>query len=262
MPFKYDDQGNLVTQDVAGKKLPVFIHADGKETGFDADGTIATISRLNGEAKTHREGKEAAEAALKPFKDAGITDAAAAVQALKTVKNLDDKKLIDAGEVEKIREAAIDSVRKEYEPFKTKATELEQQLYGEKIGGAFARSKFISEKVAIPADMVQAAFGGRFKVQDGKTIALDSNGQQIFSRVKHGEPADFEEALEIMIDQYPNKAAILKGSGASGGGASGGGQGGGGGKKTVTRSQFDAMPPEQQRAVSLEAGKGTAVITD
>ena len=261
MPFKYDTEGNLITQDVGGKKLPVFIHADGKETGFDADSTISTISRLNGEARTHREAKEAAETAYKPFKDAGITDAAAAVKALGIVKNLDDKKLIDAGEVEKIRQAAIDSVKNEYEPFKTKATELEQQLYGEKIGGSFARSKFIAEKVAVPADMLQATFGSRFKVQDGKMVALDSNGQQIFSRTKHGEPADFDEALEIMVDAYPHKASILKGSGASGGGA-GGGQGGGGGKRTVTRTQFDAMPPEQQRAVSLEVGKGTAVLAD
>lgn len=262
MPFKYDAEGNLITQEVNGKKLPVFINADGKETGFDADSTVATISRLNGEAKSHRERAEAAETALKPFKDAGIEDPAAAAKALSTIKNLDDKKLIDAGEVDKIKQAAIESVKKEYEPFVTKAKDLETQLYGEKIGGAFARSKFISEKVAVPADMVQAAFGGRFKIVDGKTVALDQNGQQIFSRVKHGEPADFEEALEIMIDQYPNKDSILKGTGASGGGAPGGGGGGNGGKRTVTRTQFDALPPDQQRAVSLEAGKGTAVIVD
>jgi hypothetical protein len=261
MPFKYDADGNIVTQEVNGKKLPLFVNAEGKESPFDGDSTVSTISRLNGEAKTHREAKEALERDFKPFKDAGISDPAAAAKALKTVQNLDDKKLVDAGEVEKIRQAAIDSVKAEYEPFKTKATELETQLYGEKIGGAFARSKFIADKIAIPADMVQAAFGSRFKVQDGKTVALDANGQPIFSRVKHGEPADFEEALEIMVDAYPNKAAILKGSGASGGGAGGGG-GGAGGKKTVTRTQFDALPPDQQRAVSLEASRGTAVIVD
>lgn len=260
MPFKYDAEGNLVTQEVNGKKLPVFINAESRESPFDADGTVATISRLNGEAKSHRERAEAAETALKPFKDAGIEDPAAAVKALNTVKNLNDKNLIDAGEVDKIKQAAIDSVKKEYEPFVAKSKDLETQLYSEKIGGAFARSKFITDKVAIPADMVQAAFGSRFKIVDGKTVALDANGQQIFSRVKHGEPADFEEALEIMIDQYPNRDSILKGTGASGSGAQGGG--GGGGKRTVTRTQFDAMPPDQQRAVSLEAGKGTAVIVD
>lgn len=261
MPFKYDADGNLVTQESNGKKLPVFVNAEGKESPFDGDSTVSTISRLNGEAKTHREAKEALEREFKPFKDAGINDPAAALKALDIVKNLDEKKLIDSGARDKAVEEAVKSARAEYEPFKIKAAELEQQLYGEKIGGAFARSKFIADKIAIPADMVQAAFGSRFKVQDGKTVALDANGQPIFSRVKHGEPADFEEALEIMVDAYPNKAAILKGSGASGGGAGGGG-GGAGGKKTVTRTQFDALPPDQQRAVSLEASKGTAVIVD
>lgn len=242
MPFKFDAAGNIVTQEVNGQKLPVFVHADGKETPFDGDGTISTISRLNGEAKSHRERAETAEAALKPFKDAGITDPAAAAKALSTVKNLDDKKLVDAGEVDKIKQAAIESVKAEYEPFVTKAKDLEQQLYGEKIGGAFARSKFIAEKLAIPADMAQAAFGTRFKVESGKTVALDANGQPIFSRTRHGEPADFEEALEIMVDAYPHKASILKGSGASGGG-SGQSQPGAGGKKTITRAQFEALDP-------------------
>lgn len=260
MPFKYDANGAIVLQEVNGQKLPVFVHADGKEVAFDADSTISTISRLNGEAKTHREAKEAAETALKPFKDAGITDPAAAAKALNTVKNLDDKKLVDAGEVEKIRQAAIDSVRAEFEPFKTKATELEQQLYGEKIGGAFARSKFIADKVAVPADMVQATFGSRFKIEGGKTIALDANGQQIFSRTRHGEIADFEEALEIMVDNYPHKASILKASGASGSGASG--SQGAGGKKTVARSQFDALPALEKATLAKEFRAGTAVLTD
>jgi hypothetical protein len=255
MPFKYDADGNIVTQEVNGQKLPVFINAGGSETPFDADGTVANISRLNGEAKSHRERAEKAETSLKAFE--GITDPAAAIKALSTVKNLDDKKLVDAGEVDKIKQAAIDSVKAEYEPYVTKSKDLEQQLYGEKIGGAFARSKFIAEKVAVPADMVQAAFGNRFKVENGKTVALDANGQTIFSRVRHGEPADFEEALEIMVDSYPHKNSILKGSQASGGGSQGGG--GGGGKKTITRAQFAALSPADQAAAGRDAN---TVITD
>ena len=75
---------------------PVFTDEAGKDVAFDAPGTIGTISRLNGEAKSHREGKEAAERALKAFE--GIADPAAALKALETVGSLDQKKLIDAGE--------------------------------------------------------------------------------------------------------------------------------------------------------------------
>ncbi len=256
MPFKLTPEGHIATQDVNGVKLPVFTGADGKDSPFDADATVATISRLNGEAKGHRERAEKAENTLKAFD--GITDPAAAIKALSTVKNLDDKKLVDAGEVEKVKTEAINSVRKEFEPVVAERDKLKGELYGEKIGGAFARSKFVTEKLAIPADMVQAAFGSRFTIENGKVVAKDANGNQIFSRTKHGEPADFEEALEIMVEAYPGKASILKGSGASGSGANGGGNGAGG-KQTMTRAAFNALDPAAQ---SAKARDKNLVITD
>lgn len=95
MKLKLDENGHVVVQD--GR--PVYVHEDGKEVVFDAPQTIATISRLNGEAKAHREAKEKAESTLKAFE--GIEDPVAAKKALETLKNFDDKKLVDAGEVEK-----------------------------------------------------------------------------------------------------------------------------------------------------------------
>lgn len=256
MPFKFDANGAIVLQEVNGQKLPVFVHPDGKEAPFDGDATVSTISRLNGEAKGNRERAEKAESAIKAFE--GITDPAAAIKALNTVKNLDDKKLVDAGEVERVKEEAIKSVKAQYDPIVQERDTLQQQLYNEKIGGAFARSKFVAEKLAIPGDLVQAAFGGRFKVEGGKTVATDSNGQTIYSRTRHGEPADFEEALEILVDNYPNKASILKGSGASGGGAQGG-NGNAGGKKTITRDAFNKLDPAAQAATARDQN---TVITE
>lgn len=247
MPFKYDADGNIAVQEVNGQKLPIFVNAEGKEAPFDGDSTVATISRLNGEAKGHRERAEKAEGALKTFE--GISDPAAAIKALNTVKNLDDKKLVDAGEVEKVKAEAIKSVEEKYAPVVKKAGDLEAQLNSHLIGGAFSRSKFISEKFAAegPAgvEIAQALFANRFKVEDGKVVALDANGGKIFSRTRHGELADAEEAIEIMVDAYPHKAHILKGTGANGGGAQGGGNGGGG-KRTLSRDQFNALDPVEQ----------------
>ena len=76
MKLKLDEAGHAVLQD--GK--PIYIHDDGKEVPFDAAGTVATITRINGEAKSHRERAEAATTALKAFE--GITDPAAAIKAL------------------------------------------------------------------------------------------------------------------------------------------------------------------------------------
>lgn len=262
MPFKLNADGTIATGEANGQKLPVFIHADGKEAPFDADSTLGTISRLNGEAKSHRERAEKAEGTLKSFE--GISDPAAALKALNVVKNLNDKQLVDAGEVERVKNEAIKSVQAQFDPIVKERDTLKSELFNEKIGGAFARSKFIADKVAIPADMVQAAFGRHFSIEGGKVVAKGVDGNALFSRTRHGEPADFEEALEILVDSYPHKASILKGTGASGSGSQGGSGGGagGGGKKTYTRQQFDAMSPMDKAAAAKEAATGKAVISD
>ncbi|MEN7527015.1 DUF6651 domain-containing protein [Cupriavidus sp. DL-D2] len=260
MPFKHDDAGNIVLQEVNGKKLPVFIGTDGKEAPFDGDSTIATISRLNGEAMGHRQRAETAESTLKTFE--GITDPAAALKALTTVKNLDEKNLIAAGDRDKAVSEAVRSVEEKYAPVAKRAKDLEGQLNSHLIGSAFNRSKFIAEKFAAegPAgvEIAQALFANRFQVKDGKVFATDAAGKEIFSRTRHGELADPDEAIEILVDAYPHKAHILKGSGASGGGAQGGG-GGGGGKRTISRAQYNAMKPADQAAAARDQN---TVITD
>src|SRR5689334_7259678 len=85
--------------------LPVYVHEDGKEIGFDAPGAMGKISSLQGEAKSHRERAEAADTKLKTFE--GIKDPAAALKALETVANLDAGQLVKAGEVETIKQAAV-----------------------------------------------------------------------------------------------------------------------------------------------------------
>lgn len=238
MKLKLDENGNAVLQD--GK--PVYVHDDGKEVAFDAPATVATITRLNAEAKTHREGKEAAEKLLKGFE--GIQDAGAAKKALEIVANLDAKKLVDAGEIEKVKQEISKAFQGQLDEANTKAASLEQQLYGEKIGGSFARSKFIAEKLAIPADMVQAAFGKNLKIEDGKIVAYDATGNKVFSRVRPGELADFDEALEVLVDQYPHKDHILKGTGANGGGAPSGG-----GLKTPSKGNLGGSKEERLEAI-------------
>ena len=266
MPFKYNADGTIATSGEGAQKLPIFIHVDGREAPFDADTTVSTIGRLNGEAKSHREAKEAAELRLKSFE--GIEDGAAALAALTTVKNLGAGELKTAAQVQEIKDAAAKSARESVEAATRAAADKEkvlteqnstltQQLNNHIIGGAFASSKFISEKLAIPADIAQKVFADRLKVEGGKLVPTDANGNPLFSAVRHGEHADFEEAIEVYVNQYPNKDKILKGSGASGGGATGGSAGGGAGK-TMTRAAFDAATP----AAKAEFAKGGGAVTD
>jgi hypothetical protein len=125
---------------------PVFKHTDGRDIPFDAPGAVATISRLNAEAKGHREAKEGAQAALKLFE--GIDDAEAARKALNIVKNLDAKKLVDAGEVEKVKAEAVRAFEEKLrgleertKPILEERDALKASLVAEKIGGAFSRRK-------------------------------------------------------------------------------------------------------------------------
>jgi hypothetical protein len=251
MKLKLDEQGNAVLAD--GK--PVYVHDDGKEIPFDAAATVATISRLNGEAKGHRERAERAEEMLKGFE--GIEDAEAARKALSVLKNLDDKKLVDAGEVDRVKTEAIKAVEDKYAPIVKERDKLQAALVSEKIGGSFARSKLIADKLAIPADLVQARFGEHFKLDGENVVAYDKSGNKLFSRANPGELATFDEALEMIVEQYPYRDSILKSSGASGGGAQGGGNGGAV-SKALPRAQFEALSPTQQMAHV----KGGGSITD
>lgn len=247
MKLKLDEEGHAVLQD--GK--PVYVHDDGKEVAFDAAATVGTINRITEESKRYKERAQTAEETMKAFE--GIEDPASARKALETVKNLDQKKLVDAGEIETVKSEISKAFQSQLEEASQRAQALEAQLYQEKIGGAFSRSKFIQEKLTAPVPMVEKTFGEHFKVEDGSTRAYDANGNLIYSRAKPGEPAEFDEALEILVEQFPYKDSILKAKEANGGdvtrpnGQGGGAKKGdwGGGRddrKAAIASKFPDLP--------------------
>lgn len=236
----------LKTVEVDGKQYaeiqdgkPVYVEDGGQEIAFDAVGTRSTITRLNAEAKSHRERAETAEKTVKAFE--GIDDPAAAKKALETMANLDAKKLVDAGEIEKVKGEISKAFQTQLDEANGKVQSFEQQLYAEKIGGSFARSKMIADELAVPADMVQATFGKAFKIEEGKVVAYDANGNKIFSQARPGELADFDEALKTLVEAYPHKDHILKPSGAKGSGApNGNGNPHPGAPKSLSECKTDA----------------------
>lgn len=251
MKLKLDDKGLPVIQD--GK--PVYIMDDGKEVAFDAPHSVATISRLNAESKGHRERAEKAEGVAKVFE--GL-DADAAREALKTIKNLSDKKLVDAGDVERVKLEAIKATEQKYAPIVQERDKLQAALNDEMIGGRFSRSKFIGEKLVIPADIAQARFSKNFKIEDGRVVAIDASGNPLYSRARPGEKAEFEEALEMIVDGYSQKDAILKAKSKGGSGApASGGNNGDGGKKSITRKDFESLDPASR---SSKIREGFAVV--
>lgn len=236
--------------EVAGDQ-PIYIHEDGKEAPHDAAHTVATISRLNGEAKTHREAKEQLEAQAKAFE--GL-DPVKVKEALGIVQNLDAKKLVDAGEVDKVKAEITEALKKTYEPqiqqLTSERDSVQQQLHGELIGGGFARSDYIQKNIAVPVDMVQNTFGKNFKIEEGKVVAYSADGQKIYSRTRPGEVADFDEALETLVGGYQHKESILKGSQAGGGGFQGGG-----GSKAGPKSLAECKTKDEKVAYLKQVGE-------
>lgn len=238
--------------DAAG--LPIYVHEDGKEVGFDAPGAVAKIGSLNAEAKNHREAKEQAEGKLKAFE--GIEDPAAAVKALETVANLDQGQLVTAGKVEEIKaaakKAAEEQVAAAVKGFEDQLTErtgerdkLQVQLDTSIKGNAFGNSKFVQDKVAVPRPMLEKTYGENFKVEDGKLVPYDAAGNKIYSRANPGEVAAFDEALELIINADPYKEHILKGQIGTGGGANPNNPHSPGGK-TISRAEFGKLSPTEQ----------------
>ena len=257
LKLKLDDNGNVVLQD--GK--PVWVDDKGKEFAYDANQTNETLAALRRENQGLRTDKEKAEAALKPFE--GI-DPEKAKSAIDTVAHLDDKKLVDAGEVQKVKDEAVKAVHEQYKPVIEERDTLKVELKNERLGNRFNGSEFIKDKCVVPPDMVQSRFGTQFKDEDGKLVGYDAAGNKIYSRTpgKEGQVAEFDEALEIMIEGYAHKASILKGTGHSGTGGGPGAEGAGGKNPWKAGATFnlseqdriEAKDPAMASRLKAEAG--------
>ena len=257
MKLKTTEINGAVYAEVRDGK-PVYVHDDGKEVPFDAPGTIKTINDRGAEARDRRIEKEQAEARLKLFE--GL-DPEKARQALEIVSNLDAKKLIDAGEVDKVRSAAktefdrqVEALKREYEPHLKERDSLRHQLEHERLTSAFGQSKFIKERTQSPLSLIRAEFGRHFFFEEGRLRAKHQDGNPVFSRANPGNPAEFDEAIEILIDSHPDRDSILRGTGASGGGATGS-RTGADGKRRISQSAFDAMSPADQMATALSGAE-------
>ena len=208
------------TEVIAAKEgKPIDVDNSGNEVAIDVPHMFSKITALNKESKDFREAAEAAEAKLSAFNN---IDPVAAAKALETVSNLDQKKLIDAGEVEKVK-TQVSSVYEEKLAAlnKTHGEQIgakDAHIYKLEVSNKFASSPFINgdtAKITLPPDVAEAMFGKNFKIEDGRLVAYIGD-EKIYSKERAGELADFEEALPIIVDRYPMKDRILKGVNASG----------------------------------------------
>lgn len=249
--WKLDADGKIEMKD----GNPVYIGTDGRESVVDH----STIGRLNAEAKTHREAKEAAEAKLRAFE--GL-DPEAAKQAIDTVKALDAKKLIDAGEVDKVKNEISQQFQAKIAESEKAHNELKAKHHATLVDNLFASSDFVRDRIAVPADMFKAAFRENVKVgDDGKIEFYGRDGNRLMSKSKFGEFADASEAFELLVEAYPHKDTILKADSGSGSGSNGN-AGNRGGSRVLKRSEFDQMAPNDKASAAAAMTKGELKIVD
>lgn len=256
---------------------PIYV-VDGNDVGYDGEKIHKDLNVVNSESAGRRRELTDAKATIEEQtqkltalegieeKFKGIDDPAAAIKALETVKNLDAKKLIDAGEVEKVKSEAIADAEKaindkwqtkidtEYKPVIAERDMLRDKLDVEILTNKFAQSKYIPEEMIVPTEMVQASFSKHFRVVDGAVKAYDSTNEEIPSRENPGRKADFDEALKILVESSPHGDRIIKGNPNKGGGAPGGGGGG------VDADKF--ISPEKAQEMAIKNPKEFAKLME
>jgi hypothetical protein len=123
--------------------------------------------------------------------------------------------------------------------------ELRAALTTEKVGRRFERSRLIAEKCALPADIIEARYRNSFKIEGDALVGYDDQGTKIYSRQQPGQVADFDEALEILINQRPQDAAAIFKPPGSVAGSPGGDRRR---AQVLTRAAFNALSPVERKA--------------
>jgi len=223
LELKKDESGNAVLEN----GHPVYVFPDGTEKPLDVPTLYTNLGKANTEAKDRRLELTELKEKMKIFD--GIDDISAykeqAEKALETVKNLEDKELVDAKKVEELKAQVSSSWEKKLNDTKNSleeklkereglVTKKDQQIRDLMIRGAFDRSEFLREKTTLSPDIAYDAFGKFFKIEESKggdlrINAFDTEGNQMFSEERPGAEPDMEEAISILINRHPQKDRFL-----------------------------------------------------
>lgn len=249
--WKKDDSGALVT-DTDGN--PIYIGPDGKEQ------TLAPgyVNKINTEATQYRNQARDLQSKLDAFGDLDPKAARDAVTKMKDV-NLDE--LVNKGEIDNVRNQLKQQFERDIGDRDAKLTDAQKRIERLALDAAFGSSKLLKEQIALPEDVVRAAFRDRFEYDAEKDRVVPKNamGEPLIN--KNGDIASVDEALTVYIEARSDKDVWLKAPDASGSGNNGGGGGRSGGNR-MKRADFDALPPAEQAAAGTKVSKGELQIVD
>lgn len=247
--WKTEADGSL-SKDANGN--PIYVDSNGKEMSMQSN----TIARLNDESKQHRTAKEEAEQRLQAF---GDLDPAKAREAVEKLSKLDLSKMVDNGELDRVKSEITSQFTEQLTAKDNALKEVVQRADNLTMQLAFAGSEFINKRIAVPRDMFEASFRNNFKIEDGNIVPYGRDGNKLMSPKNFGEVATVDEAFELLVNQHPNKDAILKADDHNGSGGDGGG-GNRGGKRTMTRTEFEKLSPVDRANAAAQMSKGEVTI--
>lgn len=236
--YKLVEGGKGIAMNDKGFPVIVDTQKDNEEIPLDAIHLYGKVPDLTNQLKQAKENHTALQTKYKGFD--GIEDPAKfldeANKAIETLKNIDEKKLVDAGKVEELKRQAQEALQAQMEIIKKdlqgkiderdgKINDLTGRINNMMIGDKFNNSKFAKEKIVQPITLVRKYFGDRFKVEteessgEMRVVAQYPDGNKVYSKVRIGELADFEEALQLLVEIDPEKDSFLAGAGGAGTGA-------------------------------------------
>lgn len=247
--WKLDDGGNIVT-DSSGN--PIMVGDDGKETAIAS----GYIQRINSESARYRTTARELETKLAAF---GDLDPAAAREAIEKTKDIDLTKLVEKGEVDKVRTAITTQYEQKLTDAEKRAAEIAAERDNLLRTNAFSTSKFLNERLAVPRDFVESTYRDRFKIEEGRLVPVGADGQPIYN--SRGELASVDEAFEMFISQRTDKDQLLRAPAHSGTGSSGAGGGRGGGN-VMRRGDFDKLAPMDKATVGKKVAAGELRLVD
>ena len=180
-------------------KLVAIIEDNGeeKESIIDVHDTLSKLSTVNAESASRRIRLKEVEAELETLKA--------------EKEKIKGKKIIDPDE-EKAKETIINKNWKEkVEGLESNINEKDELIRKLTIGSKFNVSDYINKNTILTGDIAESYLGKNFSVNEkGEIIAKKNDKTPIMSKANPEQYAGFEEAIEILISEMPNKDKILK----------------------------------------------------
>lgn len=193
------------------------------------------------------------------LKDFEGLDAADIRKLVEERKALENKKLEEKGEWDRLKAQMADENKKAVDAVVEKLTaaeQLAQSLSGQiaelTVGNAFIGSGYIKEELVLPPSKARALYGSHFEFKDGAVVAYDKpagSAQRTLLVDAQGEALSFEAALKKLVDADPDRDQITKSKVKSGAGSKSLEKGG------APNAAFDEAPKGVDRiAAALKAG--------